>query len=174
MHPIEANSAINCTDQLGVPGPWYERMPHFKMNFTPSNGAELQTEYFVPRSHGYEAIRAVESLRDKITPHLFITELRSIAADDLWMSMAYQRDSLAIHFTWKPETPEVMAILPLIEEKLAPFGARPHWAKLFTVPPSVLKARYPKHDDFVELVKGQDAKGKFRNGFVDLNIFGRA
>jgi xylitol oxidase len=174
MHPIEANSAINCTEQMGVPGPWYERMPHFKMNFTPSNGAELQTEYFVPRSEGYQAIRAVETLKDKITPHLFITELRTIAADDLWMSMAYQRDSLAIHFTWKPETPEVMAILPLIEEKLAPFHARPHWAKLFTVPPSALKARYPKHDEFVKLVNRKDANGKFTNGFVDLNIFGRA
>ena len=174
MHPIEANSAINCTDQMGVPGPWYERMPHFKMNFTPSNGAELQTEYFVPRSRGYEAILAVESLKEKITPHLFITEVRSIAADDLWMSMAYQRDSLAIHFTWKPETPEVMALLPLIEAKLAPFEARPHWAKLFTVPPSTLKSRYPKHGEFVELVNHQDANGKFRNGFVDLNIFGKA
>lgn len=172
MHPIEANSAENCTEQMGVPGPWYERMPHFKMNFTPSNGAELQTEYFVPRSRGYEAIRAVETLKDKITPHLFITELRTIAQDDLWMSMAYKRDSLAIHFTWKPETPEVMAILPLIEEKLAPFDARPHWAKLFTVPPATLKARYPKHDDFVALLKKYDPKGKFHNEFVDHNLFG--
>jgi xylitol oxidase len=174
MHPIEANPAENCTDQLGVPGPWYERMPHFKMNFTPSNGAELQTEYFVPRSRGYEAIRAVESIQAKITPHLFITEIRSIAADDLWMSMAYQRDSLAIHFTWKPETPEVMAILPLIEEKLAPFDARPHWAKLFTVPPATLKSRYPKHAEFVELLNYHDPKSKFPNEFVNHNLFGQA
>jgi len=172
MHPIETNSAENCTEQMGVPGPWYERMPHFKMNFTPSNGAELQTEYFVPRNRGYEAIRAVETLRDKITPHLLITELRSIAADDLWMSMAYQRDSLAIHFTWKQETPEVMALLPQIEEKLAPFGPRPHWAKLFTIPPSRLKSLYPKHDDFASLVNDHDPKGKFRNEFVNHNIFG--
>jgi len=171
MHPIEANSAVNCTDQMGVPGPWYDRMPHFKMNFTPSNGAELQTEYFVPRSRGYEAIRAVETLKDKITPHLFITELRSISADELWMSMAYQRDSLAIHFTWKPETPEVMALLPLIEEKLAPFDARPHWAKLFTVPPAALAARYEKLPAFRTLLKEHDAKGKFRNEFVLHNLF---
>jgi xylitol oxidase len=170
MHPIEANSAVNCTDQMGVPGPWYERMPHFKMNFTPSNGAELQTEYFVPRNQGYEAMMAVESLHEKIKPHLFITEIRSIAADELWMSMAYKRDSLAIHFTWKPETPAVTALLPLIEEKLAPFEARPHWAKVFTVPGATLKARYPKHDDFVAAVKGVDAKGKFRNEFVEHNI----
>jgi xylitol oxidase len=172
MHPIEANSAENCTEQMGIPGPWYERMPHFKMNFTPSNGAELQTEYFVPRSRGYEAIRAVETLSDKIGPHLFITELRSIAADDLWMSMAYQRDSLAIHFTWKQQTPEVMALLPEIEAKLAPFEARPHWAKLFTVPPATLKARYPKHDAFTELVTQHDPQSKFRNEFINHNIFG--
>jgi xylitol oxidase len=174
MHPIEANSAENCTEQMGIPGPWYERMPHFKMNFTPSNGAELQTEYFVPRSRGYEAILAVEQLRDKITPHLFVTELRSIAADELWMSMAYQRDSLAIHFTWKLETPEVMALLPQIEEKLAPFEARPHWAKLFTVPPATLKSRYPKHAGFVQLLNHQDPKAKFRNEFVNHDIFGQA
>jgi xylitol oxidase len=90
------------------------------------------------------------------------------------MSMAYQRDSLAIHFTWKPETPEVMAILPLIEEKLAPFAARPHWAKLFTMPPSTLKSRYPRHDDFVALMNGHDPKAKFRNGFIDLNLYGKA
>ena len=174
MHPIEANPAENCTDQLGVPGPWYERMPHFKMNFTPSNGAELQTEYFVPRNRGYEAIKAVETLKDKITPHLFITEIRSIAADDLWMSMAYRRDSLAIHFTWKPETPEVTAILPLIEEKLAPFDARPHWAKLFRIPPATLKSRYPRHDEFVALQNQYDPNGKFRNEFINHNLYGQA
>ena len=172
MHPIEANSAENCTDQMGVPGPWYERMPHFKMNFTPSNGAELQTEYFVPRSRGYEAIRAVESLKDKISPHLFITELRSIAADDLWMSMAYKRDSLAIHFTWKPETPEVTALLPEIEAKLAPFDARPHWAKIFTIPPATLAGRYEKINDFKAALNKQDPASKFRNEFINHNIFG--
>ena len=171
LHPIDGHSAINCTDQMGVPGPWYERMPHFKMNFTPSSGAELQTEYFVPRNRGYEAILAVEQLRDKITPHLFITELRSIAADELSMSMAYKRDSLAIHFTWKPETPAVNALLPLIEAKLALFDARPHWAKVFTVPPAQLKNRYPKIADYQALLKQQDPTGKFRNEFIDRNIF---
>jgi alditol oxidase len=172
MHPIEDLSAVNCTEQMGVPGPWYERMPHFRMNFTPSSGAELQTEYFVPRSRGYEAILAVETLRDKITPHLLITELRAIAADDLWLSMAYRRDSLAIHFTWKQETPEVMALLPLIEEKLAPFNPRPHWAKLFTVLPARLKAQYEKMPEYQALLAQYDPKGKFRNEFVNHNIFG--
>jgi len=172
MHPIEANPAENCTDQLGVPGPWYERMPHFKMNFTPSNGAELQTEYFVPRDRGYEAIMAVDTISEKISPHLFITEIRAIAADDLWMSMAYQRESLAIHFTWKPETPQVTELLPLIEEKLSRFGARPHWAKLFTIPPATLKSRYPRHDEFLALQTKYDPTGKFRNEFINHNLLG--
>jgi xylitol oxidase len=156
---------------MGVPGPWYERMPHFKMNFTPSSGAELQTEYFVPRSRGYEAILAVESLHEKIGPHLFITELRAIAADDLPMSMAYQRDSLAIHFTWKPETPAVTALLPLIEEKLAPFTPRPHWAKVFTLAPEKIAAHYPKFNEYRSLIKELDPQGKFRNDFINHNIF---
>ena len=172
LHPLAGHSAENCTEQQGIPGPWYERLPHFRMNFTPSSGAELQTEYFVPRDRAYPAILAVEQLRDRITPHLFITELRTIAADNLWMSMAYQRPSLAIHFTWKPEWPEVQKVLPLIEEKLAPFSARPHWAKLNTVPPSTIQHLYPKMSDYKALLKQYDPQGKFRNQFIDTEIFG--
>jgi xylitol oxidase len=172
MHPIVDHSAESCTEQMGIPGPWYERLPHFKMNFTPSSGAELQTEYFVPRAKGYEAIAAVEQLRDQITPHLFITEFRTIAADQLWMSPAYKRDSMAIHFTWKPEWPEVKKILPQIEEKLAPFGARPHWAKLFTMKPTVFEGQYSRLTEYRGLVKRYDPNGRFRNDFLDTNVFG--
>jgi xylitol oxidase len=141
------------------------------MNFTPSSGRELQTEYFVPRDRGYEAILAVEKLRDRITPHLFVTELRTIAADNLWMSTAYQRPSLAIHFTWKPEWPEVSKILPLIEAQLEPFAPRPHWAKLFTVPPARLQSRYVRLADFKSLLNHYDPGGKFRNEFIDRNLY---
>ncbi len=171
VHPLEGHSAENCTQQMGVPGPWYERMPHFRMNFTPSSGAELQTEYFVPRSRGYEAILAVEELRDEVTPHLFITELRTIAADDLWMSMAYQRDSMAIHFTWKPEWEAVKPLLPKIEAKLEPFGARPHWAKLFALDPRQLRSRYPKMEAFQAELRKYDPQGRFRNAFLERNVY---
>lgn len=110
LHPIAGHPAESCTEQLGIPGPWYERLPHFRMNFTPSSGAELQSEYFVPRERGYEAILAVEALRDRVTPHLFVTEIRTIDADDLWMSTCYRRPSMTIHFTWKPEWPAVQGI----------------------------------------------------------------
>jgi xylitol oxidase len=141
------------------------------MNFTPSSGRELQTEYFVPRERGYEAILAVEKLRDRITPHLFVTELRTIAADHLWMSTAYQRDSLAIHFTWKPEWPEVRQILPFIEAQLEPFATRPHWAKLFTLPSSRLQSRYVRLAEFKALLNHYDPDGKFRNEFIDRNLY---
>jgi len=172
MHPLAGHSAENCTEQMGVPGPWYERLPHFRMNFTPSSGAELQSEYFVPRDKGYAAILAVEQLRDQITPHLFVSELRTIAADDLWISPCYQRPSMALHFTWKPEWPSVKKLLPMIEEKLAPFGARPHWAKLFTMTPARLNTQYARMSDFRALLAQYDPNGKFRNEFINTNIYG--
>ncbi len=171
LHPLAGHSAEACTEQQGIPGPWYERLPHFRMNFTPSSGQELQSEFFVPFNRGYEAILAVEKLRDQITPHLFITELRTIAADKLWMSMAYERPSLAIHFTWKPEWPAVKEVLPQIEAALEPFEPRPHWGKLFTLAPAKLQPHYPRLADFRELVKHYDPAGKFRNEFVEKNLY---
>ncbi len=171
LHPLAGHSAENCTEQMGIPGPWYERLPHFRMNFTPSSGAELQSEYFVPREKAYEAILAVEQLRDKVTPHLFITEFRTIAADDLWMSPCFDRAAMTIHFTWKPEWQSVKALLPQIEEKLKPFDARPHWAKLFTMAPSRVQAQYAKLNGFKDLLKTYDPAGKFRNKFIETNLY---
>lgn len=171
LHPIPNHPAESCSDQQGIPGPWYDRLPHFRMDFTPSSGAELQSEYFVPRDRAYPAILAVEELREKIAPHLLITELRTIAADNLWMSMAYQRDSVGIHFTWKPHWNEVREILPLIEERLGPFEARPHWAKLFTMPHEQLRQLYPKFASFQALAKRYDPAGKFRNGFLNRYLY---
>ncbi|MEI9910197.1 MAG: FAD-binding protein [Bacteroidota bacterium] len=171
LHPIEIESAENCTDQMGVPGPWYERMPHFKMGFKPSAGKELQSEYFVPVEHGYDAMMAMEKLHEKITPHLFISEIRTVNADDLWMSPCYQQTCAVLHTTWKQEVDTVMNLLPLIEEQLAPFNARPHWAKLFTMPPPVLQSRYEKLDDFKQLISQYDPNGKFRNDFLNRNLY---
>jgi xylitol oxidase len=171
LHPIADLSAVNCTEQMGVPGPWYERLPHFRMGFTPSAGQELQSEYFVPRKNAVDAIMAVERLRDQISPHLLITEIRTIAADDLWMSTAFERPSVTIHFTWKPDWPAVRGLLPVIERELGPFEPRPHWGKLFTMAPADLRSRYQKLPDFIRLATGYDPKGKFRNDFLNTNIF---
>src|SRR5580692_3397524 len=154
---------------MGISGPWYDRLPHFRIGQTPSSGQELQTEYFVPWESGWDAVLAVEKLHEKIGPHIFITELRTIAADRLWMSMAYQRASLAIHFTWKPEWDAVRQVLPLIEEQLRPFNARPHWAKLFTTPHTRLQQLYPKFADFQGFARRYDLDGKFRNDFLNKN-----
>jgi xylitol oxidase len=172
FHPIAALSAENCTEQMGVPGPWYERLPHFRMGFTPSAGKELQSEYFVPRQHAVEAILAVERLHEQVSPRLLITEIRTIAADDLWMSPCYRQPCVTIHFTWKPDWPAVRKLLPVIEKELRPFKARPHWGKLFTMPPTELKSRYEKLPEFIQLSKGYDPSGKFRNEFLNTNLFG--
>jgi alditol oxidase len=171
LHPISELSAENCTEQMGVPGPWYERLPHFRMGFTPSAGKELQTEYFVPREHAIEAILAVEKLHDQVGPHLMISEIRAIAADDLWMSPCYKQPCITIHFTWKQDWPAVSKLLPVIEKELAPFNARPHWGKLFTTSPATLKSIYTKLPEFVQLSQKYDPKGKFRNEFLNRNIF---
>jgi len=171
LHPIAELAAENCTEQMGVPGPWYERLPHFRMGFTPSAGKELQSEYFVPRLQAMEAILAVERLREQIGPHLMISEIRTIAADDLWLSPCYQRPSVAIHFTWKQNWPAVSKLLPVIEKELAPFQPRPHWGKLFTIAPAQLHAAYERLPEFVELSRKYDPRGKFRNDFLNTNIF---
>jgi alditol oxidase len=171
LHPIAELSAENCTEQMGVPGPWYERLPHFRMGFTPSAGKELQSEYFVPRQHAVEAILAVEHLRDQVSPHLLISEIRAIAADELWMSPCYEQPCITIHFTWKQDWPAVRLLLPVIEKELAPFHARPHWGKLFTTSPADLKSIYKKMPEFIALSSKYDPRGKFRNEFLSKNIF---
>lgn len=173
MHPVPSMSAESCSEQLGVAGPWYDRLPHFKMEFQPSAGKELQSEYFVPLENGYEALMAVREMSAQIHPHLFISEIRTIQSDELWMSTAFQRDSIAIHTTWKQEIPEVMALLPQMEAKLDRFHPRPHWAKLFSIPYATLSSRYPKIEDFKTLLSKFDPEGKFRNEYLNKNIFGK-
>jgi alditol oxidase len=171
LHPIIEISAENCTPQMGVSGPWYERLPHFKMGFTPSSGKELQSEYFIPRENAIEAILAIQKMGKQIGPHLFITEIRTIAADQFWLSPCRNQDSVTIHFTWKQEWDEVKKLLPLIEKELAPFHARPHWGKLFTMSAPVLESRYEKLSDFKKLAALYDPKGKFRNDFLHGSIY---
>lgn len=174
VHPIIAISAENCTLQQGVAGPWYERLPHFKMDFTPSSGEELQAEYFVQREKAVDAIRAIAANhREELKSLLFITEIRTIASDDLWLSTANGRDSVAIHFTLKQDTPGVMDFLPRLEKTLMPFEPRPHWGKLFVMSPSLLRSRYAKFDDFQNLAAKCDPEGKFRNDFVDNLLSGQ-
>ena len=142
------------------------------MGFKPSAGKELQGEYFVPIEHAYDAIMAMEKLHEKITPHLFISEIRTVNADELWMSTCYKQTCVVLHTTWKQKAEAVMNLIPQVEEQLAPFNARPHWAKLFTMSPKVLQSRYEKLNDFKQLINQYDPNGKFRNEFLDTNLYG--
>ncbi|HEX8598864.1 MAG TPA: D-arabinono-1,4-lactone oxidase [Chloroflexia bacterium] len=172
LHPIPSLSAESCTEQMGVRGPWFERLPHFRMDFTPSSGEELQSEYLVPRQHVIAAINTLFGLSARLAPLLQVTEVRTIAADDLWMSPCYQQACVGIHFTWKKDWDAVRQLLPVIEEQLAPLEARPHWGKLFTMPPQRVRLLYPKLPDFQRLLRSYDPQGKFRNAFLDRYIFG--
>jgi xylitol oxidase len=171
-HPIRRMRADACTPQGGVAGPWHLRLPHFRFDHTPSAGDELQTEYFVGRADAAEAMFALRSLRERVARIVEVSEVRTVAADDLWLSPAYHRASVAIHFTWKPDWPAVRDLLPAIESALAPFDPRPHWAKLFTLPADEVRSRYERLDDFVELAGHVDPDGKLRNEFLNRFVFG--
>lgn len=168
-HPIPSVDAIACTDQLGKPGFWHERLSHFKLDFTPSVGEEIQTEFFIDRKDAAAAIEAVSNLGSEISPLLWITELRTVAQDELWLSGAYQRDTLAIHFTWK----KLDAIYPVIEKvemALRAFSYRPHWGKVFTADAVYLKSVYPKMKEFLALMQALDPGKKFENSFTRKNV----
>jgi xylitol oxidase len=166
LHPVPGVSPVHCTEQQGVPGPWHERLPHFRAEFTPSNGEELQSEYLVDRADAVAALHAVDAIRDTVAPVLQICEVRTMAGDNLWLSPAYGRDTVGLHFTWVKDMPAVEPVLRLLEERLAPFAPRPHWGKVFTVPAAQLTGRYPRLTEFRALARDLDPAGKFTNAFL--------
>jgi xylitol oxidase len=167
VHPIAGQPPRNATPQLGEPGPWHERLPHFRAGTTPSVGQELQSEYLLPRQLAAGALDVMASLASVLKPVLQVCEIRTVAPDDLWLSPSYQRDTVALHFTWVPDTAAVTPVIATIEQLLNPLGARPHWGKLFGTPPHALRALYPRCADFQALLRQYDPGGKFRNGFLD-------
>jgi xylitol oxidase len=169
-HPVVGQPADACTTQLSEPGPWHERLPHFRLDHTPSHGDELQSEYLVAREHAGPVLAAVGALRDLVRPVLFVSELRTVAADDLWLSPAYRRDSLAVHFTWHPDADAVRPVVGAVEDALAPFGARPHWGKVFTTRPDVVAGCYPQFADARALRDALDPDDVFGNAFLDTYL----
>ncbi len=169
MHPLPGHDATASTEQLGAPGAWHDRLPHFRMDFTPSSGAELQAEYFVPRERAAEAIRILHRWGRALGPYLMVSEMRTIAADDLWLSPAYKRDLVAFHFTFRQEY-GVRRVLHEMEAQLAPLDPLPHWGKLFSISPEKVRAGYPRLADFRALAAKHDPAGKFRNAFVDKYV----
>lgn len=165
-HMIATMDVRNTTEQLGVFGPWSERLAHFRFEFTPSNGAEIQSEYLVPRANAVEAIRAVRELAPLIAPLLLVSEIRTVAADDLWLSSASGTDAVGLHFTWQRDQAGVEAILPALEAALLPLGARPHWGKVYVDAGDVVPGLYPRLDAFRALADSFDPTGAFRNPFL--------
>ena len=167
MHMLEDAPIESVTDQSGVPGPWLGRLPHFRMEFTPSRGAELQTEYLVPRGSGRSAIAALRGLSDRMAPILQVSEIRTVARDSLWLSSSHDTDVVGFHFTWVLDEPAVYAVLPAMEAALLPLGARPHWGKCFVAGAGELAPLYSRWDDFRRLRDRADPARKFGNAFLD-------
>ncbi|GAA1101000.1 D-arabinono-1,4-lactone oxidase [Nocardiopsis metallicus] len=166
-HPVPGAPTDPATEQLGLAGPWFERLPHFRPEFQPSAGQELQSELYLPRAAVPEAFAALRGIGSLIAPVLHVSEVRTVRADDMWLSPSYGRDSVTFHFTWLPDPEAVAPVLAAVEERLAPLGARPHWGKLSTLPPEEVMASYPRAADFAGLLERIDPEGKFRNPFVD-------
>jgi xylitol oxidase len=173
-HPILGLDAAPCTPQLGRPGLWSDRLPHFRLGFMPSSGEELQSEYLFPRRYAVEAIEAVRALADRIQPILQVSEIRAVAADRLWMSMNYGEDTVGIHFTWKPEREAVEDMLVQLETALAPFEARPHWGKLFNADAAAIAPLYERMPDFIRLVERLDPRGAFCNSWLRAHVLGES
>ena len=173
-HIIPGVDPVNCSPQLGRPGAWSERLPHFRMGFMPSTGDELQSEYLVPRRHAVPAIEAVRALSDRIRPLLQVCEIRTIATDGLWMSPEYGRETVGMHFTWRPDQQQVETLLIDLESALAPFDARPHWGKLFAARADAIARLYERLPDFVRLVERLDPRGTFRNPWFEARVLGSA
>ena len=171
-HPLPGESAEACTAQGGVIGRWSDRLPHFRMGFTPSSGDEIQSEFHVPRSSAGPALAAMRELGAVMAPHLLISEIRTVAADVLWTSPQFATDTVSLHFTWRRHPDAVVAMLHQIEDALAPFHARPHWGKVFTATAATIAALYPRLADFVALGHRLDARGAFRNDWSERVVPG--
>ncbi len=172
-HPILGIDPVNCTKQLGRPGLWSDRLPHFRMGFTPSAGEELQSEFLFSRAHTVSAIEAVRALGVRIAPVLQVSEIRTIAADSLWMSPQYRVDTTAIHFTWEPDTDSVLPVLAEVEAALEPYEARPHWGKVFLATADTIAPLYERLPDFLRLAQRLDPRGAFRNEWFEQRVSGR-
>ncbi|MEU9331584.1 FAD-binding protein [Streptomyces sp. NPDC048290] len=166
VHPVPGMPAGHCTEQGGVPGPWHERLPHFRAESAPSSGDELQSEYLLAREHAPAALAALDALRAVLAPVTLTCEVRAVAGDGQWLSPSHGRDSVAVHFTWVADTAAVLPVVRRVEAALDGFGARPHWGKVFAMPGAVVRERYPRLGDFRELRRALDPRGTFTNAFV--------
>jgi xylitol oxidase len=140
------------------------------MEFTPSSGEEIQSEFLVPRRHAADALTTLGELAPRLAPLVQVCEIRTVAADDLWLSPFYNKDCLALHFTWHDRPADLSAVLPWLEERMLEHGASPHWGKVFTVPAESIEACYPRLPDFRELAGRLDPQGVFHNDYLRRTV----
>jgi len=165
-HPIPGHDGAGCTRQFGVAGPWHERLPHFEADAIPSIGAEIQSEFFVSIEHAADAIEALREAYGDLDDAMYVSEIRTVAADDLWMSPQCGQSTVAFHFTWKPDQAAAAHAAATVATALAPFAPRPHWGKVF--PWSMLTAQtYERAGDFIALAERLDPRGAFRNEWFE-------
>jgi len=173
-HPVLGLDPVNCSPQLGRPGLWSDRLPHFRIGFTPSSGEEIQSEYLVARRHTLPAIESLRVLGDRMRPVLQVCEIRTVAADGLWMSPEFGRETTGFHFTWRPEPAAVEEVLVDLEAALSPFEARPHWGKLFVADAAAIAPLYERRPDFIHLLERIDPRGAFNNSWLKKYVLGDA
>jgi len=166
-NPIREADSAAATEQFGLPGPWFERLPHFKLDFTPSFGEELQTEYFIDRKDAPAALNAIYKIREELSELIMVCEMRTVAQDENWLSEAYGRETFVFHFTWRPNIPAVEKLLLKIEASLEPFKARPHWGKVFTNNAFDFSSLYPKFNSFITYRGTYDPSRKFVNKLLE-------
>lgn len=171
LHPLPQSNGEDCTDQMGIPGPWHERLPHFRMGFAPSHGAEIQAEFFVPRENAARAVAVMRRHGERLAPVLLVSEVRTVAADRLWLSPGNRGDYVGLHFTFRRDPAGVTAALPAVEADLGTLGAVPHWGKVTTMDPKVIRSRTPRLAEFRDLARHFDPQGKFSNAYLERYVF---
>lgn len=169
LHPIATMPSEATTAQLGVAGPWHERLPHFRADHVPSGGTEQQTEYLIPAEHGAEALDRVHRLG--LGDVLMTLEIRTVAADDLWLSPCHDRATVGVHFTWRNDDAAVGPAVRLVEQTLADLDPRPHWGKVFALDPDVVRAHYPRRAAFAALAAHHDPERTFGNDYLETFVY---
>jgi len=170
-HPVPGADASSCTNQQ-EPGLWSHRLPHFRSDEVPSVGAEVQSEFFVERALMGQAIERLRSIGDALEPVIMVSEIRTIGADNIWLSPQYQRDCAAFHFTWHHDVVAAHAAADLVTDTLAPLRPIPHWGKVFDPRRFDFDQLYPNLRSALACFQEWDPTSTFTNAWMRNTISG--
>ena len=170
--PATVENPLALLNPFGVPGPWSDRLTHTRREIAPVPADQIQSEYLIARPQLGKAVAIIRSMAETVDALLYATEIRTIAADEFWLSPAYRQDTIGLHFTWKKEADAVDAVTKELEAALIPLGAKPHGGKLIHAEAATLAPLYPRMADFRSRARGRDPEGKFRNAYLEKHVFG--